>query len=153
MTDTSGSKSDERPQFFTDGGSADGLVTLESDAGVQESVERFKAAIEDIDGLSLMAEIDHSANAASVDRDLPQTIVLVFGNPHLGTPLMQTHRTLAIDLPSKLLVMEHDDGTVTVTYNDPAYLARRHGLDEDAEGIATIADALSSLAATAAGQE
>ena len=140
-------------RLLADGGSNDGLVTMESDADVETSVERVKDAIEGNDDLGLMAEFDHAANADSVDRDLEPTTVLVFGNPELGTPLMQAGRTLAIDLPQKLLVMERADGTVTVTYNDPTYLAERHGVDDQDDRLDTVADALSSLAAVAAGRE
>jgi len=132
---------------------SDGLVTVESDASVEESIERVVDAIESNENLGLMAEIDHEENAASTDLDLPPTTVLVFGNPDLGTPLMQAGRTLAIDLPQKLLVMERDDGTVTVAYNDPAYLAERHGIDGEDDRLDTVSDALSSLAAVAAGQD
>lgn len=137
----------------TDGGSTDGLVTLESDASVEESVARVTEVIEEKETLGLMAEVDHEANAATVDRDLSSTTVLVFGNPDLGTPLMQAGRSLAIDLPQKLLVMEADDGTVTVTYNDPAYLADRHDIEGEDERLETVSDALSSLAAVAAGKK
>jgi len=140
-------------RLVADGGSDDGLVTVESDADVETSVERVKDAIESNDDLGLMAEFDHEANADSVDRDLQPTTVLVFGNPDLGTPLLQSARTLAIDLPQKLLIMQRADGTVTVTYNDPAYLADRHGVDEGDGRLDTVSDALSSLAAVAAGQE
>lgn len=137
----------------TDGGSADGAVTIESSGSVADSVDRVKAAIEDIDGLSLMAVFDHTANAAGVDRELLPTTVLVFGNPDIGTPLMQENRTVAIDMPQKLLVAEHEDGTVTVSYNDPDYLAERHGIAPDHDTLETIAGALSSLAAVAAGKD
>lgn len=137
----------------SDDGDVDGLVTVESDADVETSVDRVKAAIEDHDALGLLAEFDHAANAATVGRDLPPTTVLVFGNPALGTPLMAADRTLAVDLPQKLLVTERDDGTVTVSYNDPAYLAARHGIDGGDERLETVATALSTLAAVAAGRD
>lgn len=140
-------------RLLADGGSDDGLVTVESDTDVETSVDRVRDAIENNENLGLMAEVDHAANADSVDRDLPPTTVLVFGNPELGTPLMQAGRTLAVDLPQKLLVMERDDGTVTVIYNDPAYLADRHGVEGEEDRLDTVSDALSSLAAVAAGQE
>lgn len=139
--------------LLADGGADDGLVTTESTGSVAESVARVKEAIEEHEALGLMAEVDHAANAGTVDRDLPPTTVIVFGNPELGTPLMQASRTLAIDLPQKLLVMEREDGTVTVTYNDPAYLAERHGVEAETERLDTVADALSSLAAVAAGTD
>lgn len=148
---------DEQPteprQLRPDGGSAEGVVTIESDASVDRSVDRVKETIEGIDGLSLMAEFDHTANAATVDRELLPTTVLVFGNPDIGTPLMQDNRTVAIDMPQKLLVAEHDDGTVTVSYNDPEYLAERHGVAPDHDTLETIAGALSTLAAAAAGSD
>jgi uncharacterized protein (DUF302 family) len=140
-------------RLFADGGSDDGLVTVESDASVEASVDRVKDAIEGNDDLGLMAEVDHEENADSAGLDLPPTTVLVFGNPDLGTPLMQVGRTLAIDLPQKLLVMERADGTVTVTYNDPGYLADRHVVEGEEDRLDTVSDALSSLAAVAAGQE
>ena len=147
------SSSDAAQRLLTDGGTDDGLVTRESDASVEASVDRITDAIEQNDALGLMAEIDHEANAQTVDRDLPPTTVLVFGNPDLGTPLMQASRTLAIDLPQKLLVMEHDDGTVTVTYNDPTYLANRHGIEGEDDRLNTVSNALSSLAAVGAGEK
>lgn len=152
-TETANGERDDARRLRADGGSNDGLVTLESDASVEESVARVREAIEDNDALGVMATVDHEANAETVDRDLPPTTVLVFGNPDLGTPLMQASRTLAIDLPQKLLVMERDDGTVTVTYNDPRYLADRHGLDGEDDRLETVSDALGSLAAVAAGEE
>lgn len=158
MTDTPSEDRDEADsvasdarRLLADGGSTDGLVTIESDASVADSVARVKEVIEEKEALGLMAEIDHAANAETVDRDLPPTTVLVFGNPDLGTPLMQAGRSLAIDLPQKLLVMEEDDGTVTVTYNDPAYLANRHDIEGEDDRLETVSDALSSLAAVAAG--
>jgi uncharacterized protein (DUF302 family) len=160
MTDTPSEDSDTRDsgasdarRLLADGGSRDGLVTTVSDASVDDSVDRVKAAIEEKEALGLIAEIDHEANAASVERDLRPTTVLVFGNPDLGTPLMEGSRSLAIDLPQKLLVMEADDGTVTVMYNDPAYLADRHGIEGEDDRLETVSDALSSLAAVAAGDE
>jgi len=73
MTDGSATETDETAGSYrlrTDGGAAEGVVTIESDASVDESVDRVKDTIEGIDGLSLMAEFDHAANAATVDRDL-----------------------------------------------------------------------------------
>lgn len=147
---------EDRPDptaLLPDGGAGDGLVTVESDASVDESVERVRTAIENHEALGLMAQVDHAENAASVDIDLPPTTVLLLGNPALGTPLMQAGRTLAIDLPQKLLVMEESDGTVTITYNDPHYLAKRHGITGEDDRLETVSDALSMLADVAAGRE
>lgn len=127
----------------------DGLVTVESAASFQETYDRLRTAIEDNGNLRILAEVDHGANAAGVSRDLPPTRLILFGNPALGTPLMQGARTVAIDLPQKLLVWEDGTGRVHVTYNDPAYLERRRGIQGRDDVLETISGALSRLAGRA----
>jgi uncharacterized protein (DUF302 family) len=131
----------------TTGGFAagDGLVTVAGGDSVAATVDRIEADIE-ASPLTLVTTIDHAANAASVDADLPPTRLLVFGNPAVGTPLMGQSRTVGIDLPQKLLVWEADDGSVNVTYTDPAALAARHGIEEQDERLETIATTLDRLA-------
>jgi uncharacterized protein (DUF302 family) len=128
-----------------------GIITVESDASVYASVDRLRAAIKRNEALSVMAEVDHAANAASVGMELPPARLIVFGNPTLGTPLMQDAPTLALDLPQKMLVYEDDEGTVHVAYNDPFFLAERHVLSGQEHRLQTIADVLAGLAAQAAG--
>lgn len=120
------------------------MFTVSVDGSVDETVERIEADIEE-SPLTLLTTIDHAANAASTDRDLPPTTLLIFGNPDVGTPLMQASRSVAIDLPQKMLVWE-DDGQVNVTYNDARYLARRHGIDGQEERLEQINTVLDSLA-------
>lgn len=122
----------------------DGLVTVYGGDSVAATVDRIERDIEE-GPLSLMTTVDHARNAASVDAELPPTTVLVFGNPEVGTPLMRSARTTAIDLPQRMLVWE-DDGDVKVTYNDPAFLGRRHGIKGQEERLEQIADALDRLA-------
>lgn len=124
--------------------SARGLVTVERDGGVDAVADEIRAAIED-SPLTLVATIDHAENAASVDADLPPTRLFVFGNPEMGTPLMQERRTVGIDLPQKLLVWD-DDGQTRVAYNDPSYLAERHGLEGQDDRLEKMASALHGLA-------
>jgi uncharacterized protein (DUF302 family) len=128
-----------------------GIVEVESDAPVEATFNRLKTAIAQNDGLSVMAEVDHAANAADAGLTLPPTRLLVFGNPALGTPLMQDAPTLALDLPQKMLVYENEDGTARIAYNDPFFLAERHVLSGQQERLQTIADALAGLAAQGAG--
>jgi len=122
----------------------DGLVTVASDESVDATVERITAAVEE-SPLSLVTTIDHAANAASADLDLPPTKLLVFGNPAVGTPLMQASRTVAIDLPQKMLVWADGEGT-KVAYNDPTYLADRHGIDGQTERLEQVRAVLDGLA-------
>jgi len=125
--------------------SDDGLVTVPSEASFSATVDRLTTAIEDNENLTLLATIDHAANAESAGLELPPTTLLVFGNPQLGTQLMQSARSVAIDLPQKLLVTEAE-GSVTVTYNDPSWVAERHGIYDRADVLDTIGVALSGLA-------
>lgn len=127
----------------------EGLVEVESDFSVDETFERLQDAVEAAGPLTVMAQLDHAANAASVGLDLRPTRLLVFGNPNLGTPLMQSQQSIGIDLPQKVLVYEDADGTVRLAYNDPFYLAERHGVAGQDETLQTIADALEGLAQTA----
>ncbi len=128
------------------------LVTVESDADVAETYARLRAAVEANPNLSVMAELDHAANAAGAGLNLRPTRVLVFGNPNVGTPLMQAAPTLAIDLPQKILVYEGDGGRAVIAYNSPDYLAQRHGLTGQDDRLEMISDLLATLARTASGR-
>lgn len=127
-------------------GDEDGLVTVESDEDFEATVERIGADIEESQSLTLVTTIDHAENAESAGMELPPTTLFVFGNPQLGTQLMSERRTMGVDLPQKMLVWEAEDGTVNVTYNDPAWLAERHGIDAPGMLAEQIAGVLRSLA-------
>ena len=140
-TAAAGDDADDDPETVLDD---PGLITIESDDTFETTIARVEPALEERD-LLLVATIDHAENAESVDLDLPPTTLFLFGNPAAGTPLMQASRSVAIDLPQKLLVWEAD-GQVYVTYNDPQYLARRHDLEDVDEQLTGVADALENLA-------
>lgn len=125
---------------------AEGLVTLRSERNFNDTFNRLRTAIEGNDDLLVVETVDHAANARRAGLQLPPTRLIVFGNPELGTPLMQAERTAAIDLPQKMLVWEDGDGRVYVSYNDPAYLARRHGIAGQEETLRRISAALRGLA-------
>lgn len=124
----------------------EGLVTVPSNENVGATVERIEEDIEDNDSLILVTTIDHARNAANAGLDLRPTTLVVFGNPNLGTQLMQASQTAGIDLPQKLLVWEGEDGSVNVTYNDPQWLAERHGIEGREEVLNQISNALRTLA-------
>lgn len=122
-----------------------GLITIEGGTSVEATVACIERAIEDADPM-LIATVDHAENAASVGEDLRPTRLLIFGNPAAGTPLMQETQTVGIDLPQKMLVWEDENGSVNVTYNDPEYIATRHGIDGQEELLDMVSDALATLA-------
>lgn len=122
----------------------DGLIMKRSKYSVTETIDRLKGALE-AKGLTIFARIDHARNAAGADLELGPTQVLIFGNPKLGTPLMQSNRTIAIDLPQKALAFEDAEGQVWLAYNIPEYLAKRHDIGNRGEIIAKIAGALDAF--------
>lgn len=130
--------------------SAAGLVVVESAHDMAETERRLVAALDGA-GLKVAARVDHMANAKSVGLDLKPTVLLLFGNPKAGTGLIATERTMGIDLPLKALIYEAD-GKVRFAYNDPAYLARRHGIDAATPVLAQIAAALRTFATAATAQ-
>ena len=86
---------------------ASGLITKPSKYSVQETIERFEAAIKAQGGI-VFTELDHAAAAAQAGLALRPRTVIVFGNPKVGTPLMQQAPTLAIDVPLKALVWQDE---------------------------------------------
>jgi uncharacterized protein (DUF302 family) len=107
---------------------ADGLITIESAYGPEETMNRFEAEVR-ARGLTVFAHIDHAAGATAVGLSLRPTELLIFGNAKAGTPLMQAAQTLGIDLPLKALVWQDASGAARLSYNDPGFVARRHGLN------------------------
>jgi uncharacterized protein (DUF302 family) len=128
---------------------ADGLITIESRNGPEETMNRFEAEVR-ARGMTVFAHIDHAAGAAAVGLPLRPTELLIFGSAKTGTPLMQSAQSLGIDLPLKALVWLDASGTPWLSYNDPAFLARRHGLDgADNTTVNAIAAALKAIASKA----
>ncbi len=123
-----------------------GLAVMESSRSVDDAYRQIRSAIEGTDALSIVAELDHAANAARVGMELAPTRLIVFGNPQLGTPLMQSEPTAALDLPQKMLVYQDSAGTTQIAYNEPSFLARRHGLTGHDATLQQMSDALQSLA-------
>ncbi len=128
---------------------ADGLTTIPSSYGPKDTVNRLEAAVA-AKGMRVFARIDHAAGASAVGLSLRPTEVLIFGNAKAGTPLMQSVQTIGLDLPLKALVWQDISGKTWLSYNDPAWLARRHGLSSEAEAVVGIVTAALHAVATAA---
>ena len=128
---------------------ADGVTTTLSSFGPKETMDRLEAEIKS-KGMTVFARIDHAAGAAAVGLPLRPTELLIFGNANGGTPLMQSMQTIGIDLPLKALVWQDGSGKTWLSYNDPGWLAKRHGLGHEADAaVRAIAAALDALARTA----
>ena len=122
----------------------DGLITIPSSHGPQETMAKLEAEVK-ARGMSVFAHVDHAAGAAAVGLSLLPTDLLIFGNAKGGTPLMQSIQTIGIDLPLKVLVWQDASGKTWLSYNDPSWIAKRHGLGAEAE--ATVKALRAALAA------
>ena len=131
---------------------ADGLTTIKSAYGAQETMARLEAAVA-AKGMTVFAHIDHAAGAAEAGLPLRPTDLLIFGSPKGGTPVMQSIQTAGMDLPLKALVWQDEAGTAWLSYNTPAWIAERHGVDAKAaiHGMTLAIDAI-AVAATSPNQ-
>lgn len=126
-----------------------GLVTIASQFGQEETLERLTAAIRSR-GLTVFARVDHAGGAVSAGLPLRPTEVVIFGNARGGTPLMQADQAIGLDLPLKALVYRDERGTVWLAYNDPKWLAGRYGLGESvAPSVTAIGAALQAISSAA----
>jgi uncharacterized protein (DUF302 family) len=120
---------------------ADGLIVEPSSFGAKDTMDKLAAEVM-AKGLTVFARIDHAAGAAEVGMPLRATELLIFGNAKGGTPLMEANQETGIDLPLKALVFVDATGKVWLAYNDPHWIAKRHGIS--AYKSATI-DAMTAL--------
>ena len=129
--------------------SADGLITVSSSFGPEETMKRLEAEVR-AKGMTVFARVNHAAGAAEAGLPLRPTDLLIFGAARGGTPLMQATQTIGIDLPLKALVWQDEEGKTFLSYNDPAYLAHRHGLADQVKPVVdTMTAVLKAIAAKA----
>ena len=127
----------------TEGHESD-TIDKHSPRSVDETVSRLRELV-DARGMRLFAVIDQSDEARRVGLDLRETVLVLFGSPVAGTPVMDAVPRVALDLPLKVLVWADGDSTV-VSYTSPSALAARHHLTADLAahlaGIDALTDAL-----------
>ncbi|WP_351015878.1 DUF302 domain-containing protein [Shewanella sp. AC91-MNA-CIBAN-0169] len=124
------------------------LITVESHYSAKETADRFESIIKD-KGFTVFSRIDHQKNAAGVNLTLRPTEVIIFGNPNIGTQLMQCNQLVAIDLPQKVLISEDADNKVWLSYNNPQYIKQRHSIAGCDKVINKISSALNTLSIAA----
>lgn len=110
--------------------SSSGIITIPSSHSVDETVKRLEGVLH-AKGIKLFTIIDHSGEAHAAGLAMPNTKVVIFGNPKAGTPLMIASPTAALDLPLKALIREDEQGQVWISWNSSAYIRERHGLAEE----------------------
>lgn len=121
-----------------------GLITRPSDHSVSKTVDLLKSAIEEMD-LKVIAEIDHAEAAAKSGLQLRPTHTLLFGNPNVGTKLMQTDQRTGLDLPLRILVWEQEGGKVFITFHNPTQLAELNQLSGHQDVLQKMQGVLDTL--------
>ena len=106
---------------------SNGLVHVPTAMSVDIALARLESVVAKR-GLRVFARVDFSGDADKVGLKMQEAKMLVFGNPKAGTTVMVAAPTSAIDLPLKVLVWRDAKGEVWFTFNDPGYLAQRHGI-------------------------
>lgn len=127
---------------------ADGLLVVKSNHSVEATADKLEHALNS-KGMMVFKCINHADGAQAVGLDLRPTELVIFGNPKVGTPLMQCAPTVAVDLPQKMLIWEDDDGQTWLGYNDPQYLKEWHDIEGCDEVIGKIEGPLGNFAKAA----
>ena len=122
-----------------------GLINLKSSHDVKNTADRLETVLKE-KGMNIFLRINHTEGARKMGQELRPTELVIFGNPKVGTPLMQCGQTVAIDLPQKALIWQDESGQVWLTYNDPQYLATRHGIDRCKAVLDKVQNALKNFA-------
>jgi uncharacterized protein (DUF302 family) len=122
-----------------------GIISIKSSHDVKTTVDRLENILRE-KGMTVFIKINHAEGAQKVGKKLRPTELIIFGNPEVGTPLMQCGQSVAIDLPQKALIWQDEAGQVWLSYNDPKYLASRHSIKECGEVIKKIQKALGNFA-------
>jgi uncharacterized protein (DUF302 family) len=125
--------------------SENGIVKLASQHSVADTVAKLESILQ-AKNVKLFATVDHSGEAEKAGLSMPNTKLLIFGNPKGGTPLMLASPSVALDLPLKILVAEDAGGKVWISYSAPGYLQQRHGLPTNLLPNIAVIDALAANA-------
>ena len=138
--------------FSTSTLASEGMISVKSAHSVSVTADRLENILNS-KGMTVFTRINHAAGAAKVGKKLAPTELVIFGNPNIGTPLMQCSRNIAIDLPQKALIWQDDAGQVWLAYNDPQFLASRHGTQGCDAVLKKVAMALGKFAGKATAAE
>ena len=134
--------------FTTSATASDGLINIQSAHDVKTTADRFENILK-TKGMTIFTRIDHAEGAKKVGKTLPATELIIFGNPKVGTPLMQCQQSIAIDLPQKSLIWQDKNGQTWLSYNDINYLTKRHNLTGCNQVIKKIENVLNNLTKSA----
>ena len=126
---------------------SDQLRVSEVPGDVASIVDRLTAGLR-VRRVEVFATIDHAAGARAAGLDLADEVLLVFGNPAVGTALMQADPRSGVDLPLRMLVWSQD-GRTRLAYQDPAVLADRYEVGSEQATLGKLRGLLEQLVAEA----
>ncbi len=121
-----------------------GMVMQTAKGTVSETEAAFVALVQK-KGATVFAQVDHAAGAQKVDLALKPSRVVIFGNPKIGTPLMQAAPSAGLELPLKVLFFEDEEGQTVIAYPDLNDMAKRHGIPADHPALMKAKGALAKL--------
>lgn len=129
-----------------------GIVNKKSHFSVKVTLDRLENALRK-KGITIVTRWSHHAGAEKAGIPLRPTELLIFGNPKLGSHFFTSQQTAGIDLPMKALAWKDEKGQVWLTYNDPAFIANRHGIDNRPAIVKKMTGALNKLSNVATGKK
>jgi uncharacterized protein (DUF302 family) len=109
-----------------------------------DTIERLKKDIAG-KGIKLFNVIDQSKLAAEAGIKLRPSVLLIFGNPPLGTQFITAKADAGLDWPVRLLVYENENGEVWTAYTDFAWIARRHAIDNRKDQFTMASTVVASI--------
>lgn len=127
-----------------------GLISKKSKYSVKETIDRLEGVLKK-KGITIALRWSHSDKGNAVGIPLRPTELLIFGNPKLGTNMFTSKQTSGIDLPMKALAWEDEKGQVWLTYNDPNYITKRHGITDRDKVAKKMTGALDKFTSAATG--
>ena len=129
-----------------------GLVNKKSQFSVKVTLDRLEDVLRK-KGITIVTRWSHHAGAKKAAIPLRPTELLIFGNPKMGSHFFTSQQTAGIDLPMKALAWKDKKGQVWLTYNDPMYIANRHGIDNRPAIVKKMTGALNNLTNAATGNK
>lgn len=121
-----------------------GLIIKKSANTAKVTLDKLETILKS-KGITIVTRWSHDAGAKKVNMSLRPTELLIFGNPKMGTHFFTSNQTAGIDLPMKALAWEDEKGQVWLAYNDPQYIADRHGIKDRAEIVKKMTGALNNF--------
>jgi uncharacterized protein (DUF302 family) len=121
------------------------FIKKKSASSVQETIDKLEAILKE-KGIAVFAKINHFQNAKDIDLEMNKSQVMLFGNPKIGTLMMQKNIFLSLDLPLKIAVVKDDSSNVWVVYNSTNIFRERYDFSDSEiiERIDTLLDTITN---------